>query len=111
MFTREKNDLVVNKTISLAQALTGFAIEQVGVDGKRVQLTVNDVVAPGTERRLSGQGMPKKGGGRGDLTFRFKVTFPESLSAKQKEIIRQCLGGGGHRCCLIKVNGEPRDPQ
>jgi DnaJ-class molecular chaperone len=92
VFVREKDDLILNKTITLAQALTGFAIQQQGIDGRPLQLVVNDVVAPGTERRLAGEGMPSKGGGRGDLIFRFKVTFPASLSQKQKDTLKRCLG-------------------
>jgi DnaJ-class molecular chaperone len=91
IFVREGDDLVVNKTISLGQALTGFTIEQEGIDGKLVQLVVDDVVEPGTERRVNGQGMPNKRGGRGDLVFRFKVTFPRSLSRSQKETIKGCF--------------------
>jgi DnaJ-class molecular chaperone len=92
IFVREKDDLIVNKTITLAQALTGFVIQQQGIDGHPLQLPINDVVAPGTERRLSGQGMPSKGRGRGDLIFRFKVTFPASLSQNQRDTIKRCLG-------------------
>jgi DnaJ-class molecular chaperone len=91
LFTREGNDLIVNKTISLSQALTGFTIDQQTIDGKVVPFTVDDVVTPGTERRLPGQGMPRKGGGRGDLVIRFKVTFPASLSAAQKQTMKSCL--------------------
>jgi DnaJ-class molecular chaperone len=77
--------------ITLTQSLTGFEIQLIGVDGKRIQLTVDDVVAPRTERRLSRQGMPENGGGRGDLVFRFKSTFPENMSPKQKATIKQHL--------------------
>jgi DnaJ-class molecular chaperone len=91
IFTRERNDLVVEKTISLRQALTGFEMKQTGIDGKEKVLVVNDVVAPGTERRISGQGMPAKGGGRGDLVFRFKVKFPYSVSKEQKELLQRAL--------------------
>jgi DnaJ-class molecular chaperone len=78
--------LADDENITLAQALTEFEIQQIGVGGKHVQLAVDN---PGTEGRLSGQRMPKKGGR--DFIFRFKVTFTENLSPKQKAAIKQCL--------------------
>jgi DnaJ-class molecular chaperone len=92
IFTRDGDNLVIEKQISLCEALTGFTIRQQGIDGKILTLEVDDVVAPGTERRLSGQGMPSKKGGRGDLIFQFKVNFPASLSSSQKQTIKKCLG-------------------
>ncbi|OHT10235.1 DnaJ subfamily B member 4 [Tritrichomonas foetus] len=91
IFKREKDDLVVEHTITLRQSLCGFTMYQNGIDGKEQKLTVTDVVAPGSERRISGQGMPKKGGGRGDLIFRFKVQFPGSLTGDQKDLIKRAL--------------------
>lgn len=46
--------------------------------------------------RLRGQGMPKTGGGRGDLLARVKVQLPEHLSAQERELfeqLRQLRGG------------------
>jgi DnaJ-class molecular chaperone len=82
-FAREGDDLCVEKTISLSQALTGFTLREETIDGKTVSKEIDDIVAPGTERRIPGEGMPRKGGGRGDLVFRFKVKFPTSLTRNQ----------------------------
>lgn len=92
VFKREKDNLVIEQSISLRSALCGFKISQKGIDGKDLELKVeNDVVSPGSERRLVGEGMPKKGGGRGDLIFRFKVIFPSKLTAEQREGCKKCL--------------------
>ena len=90
-FKREKDDLVYEDVISLRQALTGVTINTRGVDGRMLTLTVNDVIQPGTERRLAGEGMPKKGGGRGDLIFRFKISFPTYLNQEQKNAMNRYL--------------------
>lgn len=90
-FTRDKDNLIVTKTISLKQALTGFKINQIGIDGKQLTLDVNDIVIPNTERRIRGAGMPAKYGGRGDLIIQFKVAFPPKLNAQQKELINRAL--------------------
>jgi len=44
--------------------------------------------------RVSGKGMPRRGGrGYGDLFITFDVDFPETLTADQKSSIRNILGG------------------
>lgn len=92
IFKREKDNLVIEQSISLRQALCGFKITQKGIDGKNLELKVeDDVVSPGSERRLVGEGMPKKGGGRGDLIFRFKVVFPTKLTKEQRDGCKQFL--------------------
>lgn len=91
IFKREKDDLVIEQSITLRQALCGFVISQDGIDGRHLQLKVTDVVSPNSERRLIGEGMPKKKGGRGDLIFRFKIQFPTSISQEQKDLITQAF--------------------
>ncbi|KAH0788437.1 dnaJ subfamily B member 4 [Histomonas meleagridis] len=91
IFTRNKDDLIINQTISLRKALTGFTLNLFGIDGARIPLQIRDVVSPGSERRIPGQGMPKKGGGRGDLIVRFKVEFPSILSQDSKDLINRAL--------------------
>ena len=90
-FKREKDDLIYEDVISLKQALTGVTINTRGVDGRMLTLNVNDVIQPGTEKRLVGEGMPKKGGGRGDLIFRFNISFPTYLSQEQKNAMNRYL--------------------
>lgn len=87
IFKREGDNLVMNEIISLKQALVGFELHRTGIDGKPLTLKIDDVLSPGEERRLSGQGMPRKGGGRGDLIFRFSIAFPHRLTPSQKEAV------------------------
>lgn len=90
-FTRERDDLISEVTLSLRQALTGFQINQTGIDGQNVHIEVNDVVQPGTEKRVHGKGMPRKNGGYGDMVFRFKVAFPNYLTPEQKAAAKRFL--------------------
>ena len=90
-FKRDKDDLIYEDVISLKQALSGFTVKTKGVDGRQLTLNVTDIIQPGTERRLVGEGMPKKGGGRGDLIFKFNVSFPTYLSQEQKNAMIRYL--------------------
>ena len=57
------------------------------------QVPVRDVARPGTEKRVSGEGMPvsKTPGTKGDLRIRFDVQFPRALTEQQKAGLRQLL--------------------
>ncbi|CAN0538574.1 unnamed protein product, partial [Laminaria digitata] len=58
------------------------------LDGRVLRLPCPEVVSPGYERRLGGEGMPisKKPGSRGDLLIRFKLVFPAFLPQPSKVI-------------------------
>jgi DnaJ-class molecular chaperone len=91
VFQRQKDDLILTRAISLRDALCGFLFKERGIDGREIELPFRDVIVPGSERRLTGQGMPLMGGGRGDRVIIFPVTFPISLSQEQKEGLRELL--------------------
>lgn len=54
---------------------------------------MSSMVKAEEEVTISGQGMPRKAGGRGQLVVHLKTRFPR-LSAEQKNVIRQTLGPG-----------------
>ena len=58
-----------------------------------LQVSVNDVARPNTEKRVRGEGMPvsKTPGQKGDLRVRFDVQFPRTLTDQQKAGLRQLL--------------------
>jgi len=93
LFVREGNDLVHTADISLAHALTGCEVKLKTLDGRILNVPINDVVCPGYERRVQGEGMPitKKSGGKGDLIIRFNTAFPTSLPDEKKHLVRQGL--------------------
>ena len=91
IYKREGDNLVLDEIVSLRDALCGFKITRPGIDGKPVVLEVNDVLGPNQDRRVSGAGMPKKTGGRGDVIFHLHIAFPSDLNESQKEILRKIL--------------------
>lgn len=94
VFKRDGNDLVVNKKISLLEALTGKTFDLTTLDGRYITIPVTDIVKPGHEVLIPNEGMPvsKNPGQKGNLRIKFEVTFPSKLSAEQKSDLRRVLG-------------------
>ena len=60
--------------LSQQQAQRGVKLTIPNIDGSEVQLSTKDQnVRHGDTRTISGAGMPRKGGGRGDLIVEFAV--------------------------------------
>jgi DnaJ family protein B protein 11 len=96
-FSRSGNDLMMNATISLLDALVGFSREVKHLDGHKVVLASAGVTRPGDVQRVAGEGMPQyqHPERRGDLFVTYAVDFPPALSEEQKALARQLLGGSG----------------
>lgn len=63
------------------------------IDGKSVRVQKAGPTQPGFEEHYPGQGMvvSKKPSERGDLVVRVNVKFPTTLTAQQKEVLRDVL--------------------
>lgn len=96
IFKREGDDLELGVEIPLVQALTGCTISVPLLGGDKITIALDDIIFPGYEKRISGQGMPfsKEDGMRGDLLLRFLVEFPEELTEEQRSdmvnILSEC---------------------
>eukprot|EP00054_Salpingoeca_dolichothecata_P013161 m.73287 g.73287 ORF g.73287 m.73287 type:complete len:351 (-) comp20329_c2_seq1:18-1070(-) len=92
-FTREGNNLIHTAKISLAHALTGCVLPLVTLDGRQLNIPVNQIVSPGYEQIVTGEGMPnsKDPSQKGDLILRFETIFPTTLTENQKKLIEQAL--------------------
>lgn len=91
-FIRNGLDLCLNKTISLKDALCGFAFDMNYLDGRIFKLnnTVGNIVTHNYNKVLQGLGM-KREEHIGNLIINFNVTFPEHLSEAQVEALRAIL--------------------
>jgi DnaJ family protein B protein 11 len=95
VFKRAGNDLYMDKTISLVDALTGFKHELEHLDGHKVVLESNRVTRPGDVQFIEGEGMPiYDSASRGQLQVKYTVDFPRTLTEEQKETVRSLFGGG-----------------
>lgn len=75
-FTVSGNDLRMNAELPLALAVTGGKLAVETLDGK-LSLSIPAWTDSGKTFRLKGKGLPKKGGGHGDLLVTVAITLPK----------------------------------
>jgi len=93
-FERKGDDLYTNVTISLQQALVGFELDVLHLDGHKVRVSREKPLWSGARIRKKGEGMRNYDNNnlKGTLYITFDVAFPkEEFSAEEKEQIRQLL--------------------
>ena len=75
------------------QALTGGSISIPTLDGRTLQIYITDIVFPGYEKRVVGEGMPlvDEPNKFGDLIIQFQIQFPLKLTPRQKQLMREAL--------------------
>ncbi|KAL3845516.1 hypothetical protein ACJIZ3_002919 [Penstemon smallii] len=87
LFIREgDDDLELGVEIPLVEALTGCTLSVPLLGGQPMSLTIDDIIYPGFQKIVTGQGMPKQNepGVRGNLIITFLVEFPEELTDEQR---------------------------
>ena len=88
IFRREGNHVYCEVPISFADAALGAEIDIPTLEGSQ-KFTVPEGTQTGEVFTLRGKGMPDvRTKRRGDLVFSVEVEVPKSLSAKQKELLR-----------------------
>ncbi|WVR06070.1 hypothetical protein IAU60_003098 [Kwoniella sp. DSM 27419] len=102
-FERVDDDLITRLNITLSQALLGpdgggpITKEVEQLDGRRIQVSLPEgqIVQPGQETRIAGEGMPvsKAGSAKrsGDLIVKWNVVFPTRITPAQKQELRKVL--------------------
>jgi curved DNA-binding protein len=94
IFSREGNDLIVEKEVSFSEAILGTSVEVPTLEGnKRIK------VPPGTQShtkmRLKGLGIPHfEKEGRGDEYVKVIVKIPKRVSEKAKSLIQELAREG-----------------
>nr|KYP51860.1 DnaJ isogeny subfamily B member 4 [Cajanus cajan] len=88
VFTRDGNDLVVTQKISLreAEALTGYTIQLTTLDGRDLNIAINNVTDPDYEEVITGEGMPisKDPSKKGNLRIKFNIKFADIVDARHE---------------------------
>jgi molecular chaperone DnaJ len=92
---REGPDGYTETRVPLATAIFGGEVRVPTVTGQAL-LSIPPSTQPEMQFRLRGEGFPRmRGSSRGDLIVRVHVELPETLSARQKELLREALGTPG----------------
>lgn len=98
---RDGREAFVDAPVPLGTAVLGGTITVPTIEG-RAEVTVPAGTQPETQFRLRGRGFPGlRGSGRGDLIVTVHVEIPRSLGSRERELLREALGGpvrgGGER--------------
>jgi molecular chaperone DnaJ len=89
LFTRQGDDLVYELAVNMAQAALGTELEVPTLDGNS-KLKIPAGSQSGAIFRVKNKGVTHlRGGGRGDQLVQLKVTTPESLTKRQRELLQE----------------------
>ena len=95
LFSREGNDLIIEKEIPFSVAALGGKVAVPTLDGKKFNVTVPAGIKPQAKLRLKGHGLPSGPlGPRGDIFVRLLVGVPSELSEEQQELIDKLAATG-----------------
>ncbi len=92
-FQREGNDIVVEHSVNLTDALLGTIIHVPTLEGEK-QVKVPAGTQSHTKLRLRGLGIHSRGGDRGDQFVKIIVTLPKSLTPEQTKLIESLKENG-----------------
>jgi curved DNA-binding protein len=89
IFTREDNDIVVERSIRTTEAALGTSLDVPTMEGnKRIKIPAG--IQPGTRIRLKGFGFPHMGKtAKGDLYVKVNVKVPTELTEAQKKLLEE----------------------
>jgi DnaJ-class molecular chaperone len=88
VFSISGDDITVDVQISPWEAVLGGQIEVPTIDGK-AEIRIASGSQSGQRLRLRGQGMNKRGGGRGDQYVRLKIVVPTHPTESEKRLWRE----------------------
>lgn len=95
LFHREGRDAYSEAHVPLSTALLGGEARIPTLTGEAM-LRVPAGAQPGSQYRLRGEGFPRlRGTDRGDLIVTVRVDLPTSLTAHQREVVREAFGEPG----------------
>jgi DnaJ-class molecular chaperone len=92
-FKRNGLDLVYHAKITLKEALCGFKVEVLHLNGKKYCMNNSGgkIITPGHVKTLPLLGFTNAGGTTGNLLIVFDIDFPATLTEAQTESLRQIL--------------------
>jgi curved DNA-binding protein len=94
VFRREGESLVIEKTVSVWDALAGAGLEIQTLDNKNLNITIPPGTQPDTVLSCRGEGLPNmRTKQRGNLLIRIKVLIPKNLTSAQIAKVHELKNG------------------
>ena len=91
---RENNDLVMDHSIKLTDALLGIKHKVMGLDGE-IEIIVDGGISIGEAIRVPGRGVPfGQRRTRGDAIINLDIELPKKLSKKAKDLVKELQSEG-----------------
>ena len=94
-FTRRGNDLIVNREISLSEALSGLSFPLTLLDGKQIVVSTpkGHTIQHSSVVKVGGEGLPShSSSSKGDIYIFITVALPKSITSEQEETIHRLFG-------------------
>lgn len=93
-FRREGNAIVVDRTISVWDAILGTTVELQTLNGRTITISIPAGTQPETVLSCSGEGLPTMhNAARGNLLLRIKIVIPKGLDESQIEKLQAIRAG------------------
>jgi DnaJ family protein A protein 2 len=91
-FKRNGLDLIVEKTITLKEALCGFSFDLKYFNGKNyvINNTAGNIIKPGFKKLIPGLGL-ERDGHKGGIIIAFQIEFPDRLDEKTMTQLKTLL--------------------
>lgn len=92
-FLRQGLDIILKRTITLKEALCGFLIEFVFLNGKKMAINNKDnysIIKPGFKKVIQGMGL-KRENATGSFIIDFDIKFPDSLPEETLKQLQELL--------------------
>ncbi len=94
-FRRKGDDLEVDLEVPFSQAALGGEQQVATLEGKSLSVKIPKGTQGGSKLRLRGQGLPRFGSsGRGDLLVLVRLTVPQRLSKRQRQLLDELAQEG-----------------
>lgn len=89
-FQREGTNLIVDRTISVWDAMLGLNMDLKTLDQKTLNINIPAGTQPDSVLRMAGEGLPDmRNRVRGNLLLRIKIDIPRNLDQHHKQLIQQ----------------------
>ncbi|WP_376100179.1 molecular chaperone DnaJ [Roseomonas sp. CCTCC AB2023176] len=90
LFIRDGNNIFVKVPLRMTQAALGGNVDVPSIDGGRARVTIPAGTQAGDQFRLRGKGFSVlRSAVRGDMYVQVSVETPQSLTARQRELLEQ----------------------